>query len=36
VRFRKLKTVDPELGKVTAQSWVSVWGQDAIEAADRL
>ena len=28
VCFRKLKTVDPELGKVTAQFWATVWGTE--------
>ena len=28
VCFRKLKTVDPELGKVTGQFWATVWGTE--------
>ena len=28
VCFRKLKAVDPELGKVTAQFWATVWGTE--------
>jgi len=28
VCFRKLKTVDPELGKITAQFWATVWGTE--------
>ena len=26
--FRKLKEVDPELGKVTGQFWATVWGTE--------
>ena len=28
VCFRKLKEVDPELGKVTGQFWATVWGTE--------
>ena len=28
VCFRKLKTVDPELGQVTGQFWATVWGTE--------
>lgn len=28
--FRKLKTVDPELGKVTGQFWATVWGTERV------